>query len=199
MPGRRRFLAGAGALLALGGVARAADEIFVISRERILREVRAAQGLREVETRMTTRLQILIDEAKAELAAEEAEITRLRPEMSPEDFERRAADFDRRVRLTRRIAQERAAALQKGFQEARAAIVAAVPGIIDRVRIESGARLILNSDMVIVVDPALDLTDRVIELVNQKLPEPPVPDIDVSGPILVPPGETVNSGGDARE
>ena len=186
------------ALLASPPRALGVETLFVISRERILREVRAARVLRQIETEMTATLQAQIDRAKAQLAAEEAELARLRAEMDPKDFDQRAADFDRRVRLTRRIAQERATQLQKGFQEARAAIVAAVPDVIDRVRIEAGARIILNGDHVIVVDPALDLTDRVIQLVDEKMPDPPVPDINLEEPIFIPadPSETEGGAGE---
>lgn len=199
MPGRRRFLAGAAAVLLTGGWARAQDGVFVISRDRILRESKAAQALREVEVELTEKLQAQIDKAKVVLATEEAEITRLRPQMSQQEFELRAADFDRKVRQTRRVTQERARALQKSIQDARAAIVAAMPEWIDRIGKDVGARIILNGDQVIAVDPALDLTDRVIALIDAEMPDPPMPDIDIEAPIVVPTDDPEKSDDDTAE
>lgn len=161
-----------------------ADGIFVISRERILREATAARRLHEAEAEITERLQRRIDETKAAFAAEEEELTRLRGRLPNAEFEARVADFDQRVRLARRSAQESAAALQKGFQDARAEIVAALPGLIERLRIESGARIILNADQVLAADPAIDLTDRAIALMDAEGPSPQLPEIELSGPLF---------------
>ncbi|MEM7056234.1 MAG: OmpH family outer membrane protein [Pseudomonadota bacterium] len=162
------------------------DQVFVISRERVATEVHAAQQLRRAEAEMTAVLQAQIERAKEALSAEENDLARNRADIEQEEFERRAASFDRRVRQTRRIANERGAELQKGFQEARAIISNAIPELLEQVRIEAGARVILDADQVIIYDPALDLTDRLIEIFNQAMPAARVPDIDLSEPVLAP-------------
>ena len=135
---------------------------------------------------MTARLQAQIDETKVQFAAEEEELTRLRGDLSAAEFEARVADFDQRVRFARRVAQERAAALQKSFQDARAAIVAALPSLMEQLRVESGARVIVNADQVLAADPAIDLTDRAIALFDAEGPSPAIPDIDFSEPLSRP-------------
>jgi Skp family chaperone for outer membrane proteins len=189
-PSRRDLLAaaaGALALAALPAPAQPPPGIAVVSRDRILREARAARRLREAEEEMTARLQRQIDEAKVRFAAEEEELTRLRGELPVPEFEARVGEFDRRVRLARRVAQERAAALQKGFQDARAAIVAALPTLMERLRTEAGARLIVDGDEVLAADPAFDLTDRAIALFDAEGPSPGIPDVDLSQPLAGPP------------
>lgn len=189
-PSRRALLAGGLGLGALtGGAARAqaAPEVIVVSRERILREARAARRLRDAEDEMTERLQGQIDATKVQFADEEEELTRLRGELAGPEFEARIADFDQRVRAARRVAQDRAAALQKGFQEARAAIVAALPELMERLRLEAGARVVVNAEQVLAADPAVDLTDRAIELFDADGPAPPLPEVDLAGPLTEPP------------
>jgi Skp family chaperone for outer membrane proteins len=189
-PSRRGLLAvGIGAAALGGGVAGAqpSREVVVVSRERILREARAARRLRDAEEEMTARLQSQIDATKVQFADEEEELTRLRTELATAEFEARIADFDQRVRSARRIAQERAATLQKGFQEARAAIVAALPGLMERLRVDAGARLVVNADQVLALDPALDMTDRAVALFDADGPMPEVPGIDLSVPLTEPP------------
>jgi Skp family chaperone for outer membrane proteins len=201
---RRRLLAagiGAAALVGVRAGAQATTEVVVVSREGILLEARAARRLREAEEEMTARLQGQIDETKAEFAEEEAALTELRGTVPAAEFEARVADFDQRVRLARRVAQERAAILQKGFQDARAAIVAALPALMERLRIEAGARVIVNADQVLAADPAIDLTERAVALFDAEGPMPAIPEIDLSRPLVEPqpeppgaPGSGVQSG-----
>jgi Skp family chaperone for outer membrane proteins len=194
-PSRRGLLtaglgaAGLGATALVGGAAGAAasPEVVVVSRERILREAAAAHRLRAAEEEMTVRLQAQIDETKVRFADEEEELTRLRGELAGPEFEARVADFDQRVRQARRVAQERAAILQKGFQDARAAIVAALPALIERLRVEAGAKLVVNAEQVLAADPSVDLTDRAIALFDAEGPSPAIPELDFSRPLFEPP------------
>ena len=141
---------------------------------------------------MTARLQGQIDETKTRFADEEEELTQQRGSLASAEFDARVADFDKRVRSARRVAQERAALLQKGFQEARAAIVAALPGLMERLRVEAGAQVVVNGDQVLAVDPAVDMTDRAIELFDADGPSPPIPEIDLSEPLIEPPSASAS-------
>ena len=199
--GRRILVLGALASAMAGGLgaAESADGIYVISRERVLRDIEVARSLSLAERDMTAKLQALVDETGATLSAEEAELARVRSELPRDEFERRAADFDRRRRLARSVAQDRAQTLQRGFQEARAAILEAMPAIIEQVRAEVDARIVLDADQVMAAAPGVDLTERVVEIFNAKGPRPSVPDIELTAPILEPPAEPRQPGSDALE
>jgi len=184
---RRTFLCGGAALLA--SPASAEEGIFIVSRERVLNETEAARALWQAERRMTAALQALIDRTGEELSAEEVELTQIRTDLSDEEFETRAADFDRRRRLARQVAQERAQALQRSFQAARNELLSALPAAIEVVRREVDARLILDADQVIAATGDVNLTDRVIAVFNAQGPRPAIPEINVSEPILQPPTE----------
>lgn len=160
--------------------------IGIVSRERVLREVEVAKELQRSENALTLRLQDQIDTAKASLAEEEAELATLRAEIPAEEFEARAVDFDRRVKLVRRNAQERVSLVQRTFQEARAAIVAALPGVLEKVRVEAGIEIVINADQVLAAPSTLDLTARVVEVFNREGPRPAVPSFDLDAPLLPP-------------
>ncbi len=168
--------------------------IRMVSRERLLREAAIAQLLRREEQRMTELLQAQVDEAKLALAGEEAELATIRDTLSNEEFEQRIQNFDARMRRARQLTQERSAILQKGFQEARANVVVATPGIIEKLRQESGATLILNADQVLAAASAIDLTDRAIELFDTIGPTPQIPQIDLTLPVT----ELVNPDGNSE-
>jgi Skp family chaperone for outer membrane proteins len=184
----RRGIAFAG-LIALGAVApvglaggrwvasAAAQEtaILFISRKRLLNDTNHAQLLRKAEIDLTAQLQAEVDAIKAELAAEEQELARLRPTLDRKVFEARVAAFDRKVRNERREAQERAAALQRAFRAARLKLVEALDPLLEDVRIARGADVIMNADQVLAADPALDVTAEAIARFNATVPAPEVP------------------------
>lgn len=187
---RRKAIALAVLGLGLGlGLGRAtADEaaILMVSRKRLLNDTTHARALLKAEIELTSELQRRIDAIKAELTAEEQELTRLRPTLDREVFAARVAAFDRNVRRQRRAAQKQAAALQSAFRAERLKLVEALDPLLEEVREANGASAILNSDQVLASDPALDVTDEVIARFNATVPPPVVPDLEVITPAQPP-------------
>lgn len=187
---RRKAIALAVLGLGLGlGLGRAtADEaaILMVSRKRLLNDTAHARALLKAEIELTAELQRRIDAIKAELTAEEQELTRLRPTLDREVFAARVAAFDRNVRRQRRAAQKQAAALQSAFRAERLKLVEALDPLLEEVREANGASAILNSDQVLASDPALDVTDEVIARFNATVPPPVVPDLEVISPAQPP-------------
>jgi Skp family chaperone for outer membrane proteins len=129
---------------------------------------------------------------KAQLNAEEQELTRLRPNLERKVFEERVASFDRKIRSQRRAAQQQAANLQNVFRVARLKLVDALGPLLEAVREAHGANIIVNDDQALASDPALDVTDEVIARFNAEVPPPVIPDLDSIGldPVgLAPDGE----------
>lgn len=176
---RRRVLALAALALVPGAaLAQQAPAVLAVSRRRLLNETAYASALVEAERRMTARLQSRIDETKRQLAEEEEELARLRTTLPREEFEARTAAFDRRVRSERREAQRQAAALQNAFRGERVKYLDILDAFLGRLRAERGARLILNADDALAVDPAIDITDDVIAAFDRAVPPPEIPDLD---------------------
>ena len=185
---RRGFLIGVCALpLAGPAFGQAEAPVYVISRSRLLNESEPTRILREAEQALTAKLQSELDRVKGQLAREEADLARRRDEIPAAEMARLATDFDRRVRLYRSQAKEKAATVQAAFQEARAKLVLTLPPILERLRIEAGAVAILDADQALAIAPNHDLTDRAIALLNENVPSPEVPEVDVS--LEIPPPE----------
>lgn len=185
--------------LAARALAQSGDglAVLVVSRQRLLSETEIAGALQKAEIAMTAELQRRVDEIKAQFNAEEEELARLRPTMDRAVFDARVAEFDRNVRRERRQTQFRAAALQKAFREARLQFVEALGPVLEAVRAEHGAALILNADQALATDRAADVTAEVIERVNRTVPMPPLPDMDKLDPgPEMPLEETAPAGGD---
>jgi len=189
---RRRTIAlavlGPGLGLGLGRDCAAADPvaILIVSRQRLLNDTSQARALLKAETELTAELQHRVDAIKAELAAEEQELARLRPTLDREVFAGRVADFDRQIRSQRRAAQKHSAALQNAFRAERLKLLEALGPLLEEVREAHGASVVLNSDQVLASDPALDVTDEVIARFNASVPPPVIPGLDLLGPLLAP-------------
>ena len=154
----------------------------------VIENSRAARALRETERDLRERVEAENTRVQAELEAEERDLLRLRETLPSADFEVRTAAFDRRVRAERRLAQERGALLLAFVQDARGALVSALPRVLEQVRREAGAAMLLDAGAVLAVDPALDLTAYAISRYDAELGgvrfDPPAALID---PAAVPP------------
>lgn len=175
---RRSALALALLTISLAPVAAQTFEVLVVSRGRLLNETEAARSLLKAEIELTAELQRRVDAVKAELTAEEEELTRLRATLARDTFAARVAQFDRKVRTERRQTQRRAAALQNVFREARLKLLEQLGQVLEAVRVDRGASVIINSDQALAGDPAIDVTDEVIARVNSDVPMPEIPDIN---------------------
>ncbi len=167
------------ALLALAAAPAAAQwagspaqGVIVVDLDRALRESAAAAALREIELQERRALRARLDALQASLEAEEAELVRLREELDRPVFDERVQRFDQRVREARRSSQEEAAALQARFAEAEASLRAAIPPIVEALRRENGAAMVIDRRLVLALRADMDATDALIERLNTALPGP---------------------------
>jgi Skp family chaperone for outer membrane proteins len=175
--------------------AAADSAILTVSRKSLLNDTDHARALLKSEIALTARLQSRVDAVKAELAAEEQELTRLRPTMDREAFAARVAAFDRKVRRQRRTAQKQAAVLQSAFRAERLKLLEALGPLLEEVRQAHGASVILNADQVLTSDPALDVTGQVIARFNDTVAAPVIPDLDILSPAEAPAPNPDEEGG----
>ncbi|MEM6904585.1 MAG: OmpH family outer membrane protein [Pseudomonadota bacterium] len=177
MRARRAAAIGLLTLAAFGSsvLPASATEVLVVSRARILSETEAAQMLRLGEQSMRSTLRTWLTAHNRALDAEEAELSRLRGELSPEAFEDRTTEFDRRVRTIRRVAQRREAEIQTALREARNGLLTELyPVLIDILK-QRGADVILDADQILIADPSVDMTDEVITAYDERVVPPPLP------------------------
>ncbi|MEO1600962.1 MAG: OmpH family outer membrane protein [Pseudomonadota bacterium] len=177
----RRTIAAVFVAVAIGGLTvdlaaqdkeAAKATVLVVSRERVLRETEAGQALRAAERDRRVEFEASVDAVKALLEAEEAELAQQRGSLSRAEFDRRAKDFDRRVRNARRLSQRQAAELQRTFRLAREALVAELAPILIEILRSEGASLVLDTEQILIAAPSVDMTDKVIELFNDRVPLP---------------------------
>lgn len=164
---RRLTLAGLAFALscALSGQAFAAG-ILLIDRQKVLSESGPAQQLRLTEQSRRVALRAQLDVIQRELEAEEAEISALRGQISPEAFAERVKGFDTHVREARRRSQLLGEELQSEFEKARRDLAAALGPVLLDLLAKHDADVIVDVRSVLAARPGLDVTAEAIVALN---------------------------------
>lgn len=132
------------------------------------------------------------DRIADELAAEEQELTTLRGTLTPEEFSRRADEFDARVVEVRRTRDVVGRELQQAADEERTAFFRAALPILADVMRERGAVAVLDQRMIFVAAESIDVTDLLIARLNAEVGEGParLPQGPNPNPATAPQGTT---------
>lgn len=150
--------------------------VLVLDSERLFRATRLGQG---VSARMEEQIAALAAENRrieAELAAEERQLTEDRPSMDPDAFRELADDFDARVQQIRDEQDAKQRELQALQEEEQQNFFAAVTPILSELGNRFGAVVILERRNVLLSADGIDITDRAIALINERLaPEEDAP------------------------
>ena len=154
-------------LAPLGAWAGAQEQVgagvLIVDRDRVLTESLPAQRLREVERSQREALSKRIEETRLSLEAEEAEIARIRDQLTPEEFETRFRAFDQRAREARLEVQRANEALQAQMIAARGQLKQALTPILQAIVEERGASVLLNAQSVLMARDKVDVTLEAIE------------------------------------
>jgi Skp family chaperone for outer membrane proteins len=128
---------------------------------------------------------------EADLAKEEADLTQKRSGMSAADFQALADAFDAKVEKLRTDQAAKADALKAERDAGRKTFFQAAVPVLGDLMHEIGALAILNHDAVVLSFDSIDVTDRAIKALDQKLGDgSTVP----QGPRLPPPDGGVSMG-----
>ncbi len=172
-------------LLALGGLLdlpASAQEALppavaaVVDYQRILREAKAAQAIRD---QVEGRRKLYQDEiAKQEQRLHEAdkELARQRSILSADAFSERRRAFEGEVAGVQRMAQERRRDLDQAAAAALNNVRTAMIEVVGELAETRGFNLVLPTSGLLLFSPAIDLTDETLAQLDRKLPNVKVPE-----------------------
>lgn len=115
------------------------------------------------------------DRIAAELEAEDAALTKLRPTLPPEEFRARADAFDQRVQQVRRDRDAAGAALRTRLGEERTAFLNAALPVFSAIMAERGAAVVLDRATVFLSADAIDITEVLVARVDAEVGAGPAP------------------------
>jgi len=185
---RRRFVIAAAAIvLATTAIAPAAlaeskvpaPIIAVVDIQTILRDAKAAQGVRAERDRFAQSYQSEFAAKEKSLRDSDQELMRQRSILSPEAFAEKRRAFEQNVAQFQRDVQGRRRALERSYGQAMTQVQAALIKVADEIAQEVGANMVLTKSQVFLLDPKMDITATALERLNGRLstvafPEPQV-------------------------
>lgn len=111
-----------------------------------------------------------------QLRREELALAIARPDMEPADFQSEADAFDAKAQSLRQAQDAKEQAIEADFQAAREAFLSEVEPLLRELMEQAGAVAILDRRAVLLPSANIDITDRAILLINQRLgARPPEP------------------------
>lgn len=154
---------------ALAQTAALASPVLTLDQDRLYEETLYGKAL---EARVIAANQALAAENRTieqGLAAEEADLTQKRPTMAASAFQALADAFDAKVEQVRKDQAAKIEAMKLQREEGRKAFFQASIPILAEVMQQLGAFAILNRSAVVLAFDAIDVTDRAIKALDEKL------------------------------
>ncbi|SIQ78341.1 periplasmic chaperone for outer membrane proteins Skp [Paracoccus thiocyanatus] len=142
------------------------------------------------------------DRLADQFAAEEQELTALRQSLPPDEFRKRADEFDQRAVEVRRARDAAARALHTGADEERQAFFRAALPVLAALMRERGAVVVLDQRAIFVASQSIDVTDELVERMDREIgagPAPPETGAQTEAAPQAGQDETVQDGGDAPQ
>lgn len=173
---------GACALFSVGDVARAQSTeavqtlpVAIVDMKAVRQKSSAIVSIREQITKYRSGFQAQISQEEEELRSANQELARQRTLLSAEAFAEERKKFETRLGDVQRLVQKRRQELDQLRDSAMAEVQALLNAIITEIANERGAILVLQRSQTVLAARQLEITDVVIERLNQKLPNVVVP------------------------
>ncbi|MBV6632599.1 MAG: OmpH family outer membrane protein [Alphaproteobacteria bacterium] len=153
--------------------------ILVVDVPAILARAKAAQDIKRQLEERRAEYQEQIAEREEELRNAQQELEKQRTILSNEAFQTRAEEFRTQLAEVQRGVQQRKAVLETAFGKSMNELRKAVVAVVAEVAKEEEANLVLSNQQIVLVDTALDVTEKVLTLLDEKVPSATInmPDI----------------------
>lgn len=160
-----------GATVALAQTERLpAPVIGIVDTDAILRDSLASKGVRLERDKVATQYQTQVQEDEKKLRTEDEELAKQRSMMSPDVFQNRATDFQKKLADFQTRVRDKQERLDYSFQQSMQEIGQSIYTVAGEVAKERGINTVLaRSQILLVVDPGMDITAQVLTKLNARL------------------------------
>mgnify|MGYP006266503247 CR=1 FL=1 len=168
----------AATLLSGDGAVRAQNNKFspatiaFVDRQRVIAESDAGKSVQAQLNAKRESLNAEMSTKQEKLRSTQSELQRIQESqlLAEDAFRQRVQDFEQEASKTQREVQLRARALEQGLQQALSNIFAEALKIAAEIAEDEGIEVVLDARQVLFADQSLNLTERVLTQLNQRLP-----------------------------
>ncbi len=149
--------------------------VAVLDYQKIIRTSSSAIDIQAQIERQRQIYQDQITKQEQELREANQELARQRTILAPDAFARKRREFEDRVAEIQRSVQARKRELDQAYDFGIKQVQKALVGIITELAEELGFNLILSRQQIVYADKVLNISDDVLERLNERLPKVTVP------------------------
>ena len=142
----------------------------IIDVQVILVDAKAVKNIREQITKFGTQFEEEIEKDRNKIRTANQELARQRTILSPEAFAEKRRKFEQRVVEVQRLVQQRQRELDKSRNEAMIVLNKAYTEIVWKIANELNLAVILRKNQTAYAIPSLEITRKVLTLLDEKLP-----------------------------
>jgi len=147
-----------------------APVIGIVDTDAILRDSLASKSVRLERDKFATQYQTQVAEDEKKLRAEDQELAAQRGVMAPDVFQNRAQEFQKKLADFQTRVRDKQERLDYSFQQSMQEIGQSIYAVAGEVAKERGINTVLaRSQILLVVDPGMDITAPVLTKLNQRL------------------------------
>jgi outer membrane protein len=148
-----------------------APVIGIVDTDAILRDSLASKGVRLERDKVATQYQTQVQEDEKKLRSEDEELAKQRGVMAPDVFQSRATEFQKKLADFQTRVRDKQERLDYSFQQSMQEIGQSIYAVAGEVAKERGINTVLaRSQILLVVDPGMDITAPVLTKLNARLP-----------------------------
>lgn len=160
------------ALLALMAPLSAAyaNEIAVVNIQKIMRDSKAANTVREQVKKKQKSFQAELNKEEKALQKEDQELAKQRNVLSQEAFKKKYGEFRKKAVEAQKQVRVKRGKLDKGLAKALADIQKRVTSIVESICKEKGYDMAISGSQALYASSRYDITDEVLSRLNKELP-----------------------------
>ena len=142
----------------------------VVDTDLLLQKSLAAQGVRLERDKFANGYQAQIKDQEAKLRTEDQELSNQRGVLAPDVFQQRAQAFQQKITEFQTQVKDKQDRLDYSFQLAMQEIGNTIMVVSSEVAKTEGINAVLARSQLMIFDPGMDITNSVLEKLNQRLP-----------------------------
>lgn len=155
-------------------ISNAETKIAVVDVEKILTESSAGKS---IQSQLNTRRESFQQEFSGRedtLMASQKALMDQKNDLNPEEFSSKRSEFEKQLFETKSLFQKRRNSLDKGLSNALEGLRKHIVQVTAEVSNESGYKMVLTRDSVVIVEKEMDITDLVLLRLNAKVSHIPL-------------------------
>lgn len=160
-------------MISMPAASMAADPtaVAVVDVQKLLKDSKAGVNIQQQLETHKTKFLAEIAQQEQKLREDEKVLSGQRSSLPPEEFAKKAKEFESELTESRRVAQERKKALEDAASKSIGKLRDEILKIVQQISDEKGYSLVINSQNVVINSKGMDITDEALARLDKTVSE----------------------------